>query len=77
MILIVFLNNEHVFDDSKRPPVMARLYPNELLTDFNIQLQDWILNKSTKYFEKRDPKVLSHLTKILIEIKELKLLNPP
>lgn len=41
----------HDFDDGKRPEVKARLYPNELMTNFNIELEEWIKDgRALKYF---------------------------
>lgn len=54
----------HEFDDGKRPPVNARLYPNELITSFNLELQSWIEEKSLTYFQKRSVEALPYLKSI-------------
>ncbi len=55
-----------------RPPVTARLYPNELLTDFNRELESWLIQGAAlKYFKGKDDKSLIHLEEIIEEIKAL------
>jgi hypothetical protein len=50
-----FPSYTHSFDDGKRPEVQARLYPNELMTEFNIELETWIKDgRAMKYFSERD-----------------------
>lgn len=45
----------HEFGDGKRPDVKARLYPNEVMTNFNIELEEWIKDgRALKYFSDRD-----------------------
>lgn len=42
-------------NDGLRPVVDARLYPNELMTDFNLELENWIRDgRALKYFRERD-----------------------
>ena len=68
-----FPTYKHVFDDGKRPPVSARLYPNELMTDFNKQLNEWITSgRALKYFEQKDPDSLPALKSVIEEIPEAK-----
>jgi hypothetical protein len=60
---------EHVFDDGARPSVQARLYPNELMTPFNLQLDDWIREgKALKYFSDRDQKSIGPLKEVFAEL---------
>jgi hypothetical protein len=55
----------HEFLDH-RPVVLARLYPNELMTEFNSQLNDWLKDgRAEKYFNKRDSKAIASLHKVL------------
>ena len=55
----------HEFLDH-RPVVPARLYPNELMTEFNSQLNDWLKDgRAENYFNKRDSKVIASLHKVL------------
>lgn len=50
-----FPSYTHSFDDGKRPDVQARLYPNEVMTNFNIELEEWIRDgRALKYFSERD-----------------------
>lgn len=50
-----FPTYNHEFIDRQRPTVSARLYPNELMTDFNLQLEAWIRDgRAFKYFGDRD-----------------------
>ena len=45
----------------------ARLYPNEYLPDFKAHFNEiWIPNHAPKYFQKRDAKALSLITKIML-----------
>jgi hypothetical protein len=67
-----FPTYEHVFDDGKRPPVQARLYPNELMTEFNLKLDSWIRDgKALKYFSDRDQKSIEPLKEIYAELPAL------
>ena len=46
---------EHEFTDGRRPVVDAWLYPNELMTEFNLELENWIRDgRALKYFRERD-----------------------
>ena len=50
-----FPTYKHEFTDGRRPVVYARLYPNELMTDFNLELENWIRDgRALKYFRERD-----------------------
>lgn len=45
----------HEFIGGPRPVVDARLYPNELITDFNVELEKWMRDgRALKYFRERD-----------------------
>lgn len=60
-----FPTYRHVFLDH-RPTVDARLYPNELMTEFNEQLDDWLRDgRAEKYFSKKDPNSIAPLRKVL------------
>lgn len=62
----------HDFDDGKRPTVQARLYPNELMTEFNQQLDEWIASgKALAYFKQRDPESVEPLQLVYSDIKAL------
>ena len=64
-----FATYEHVFDDGKRKPVPARLYPNELMTAFNLELNRWIADGSAlRYFVSRDKSSILPLKSILAEL---------
>jgi hypothetical protein len=59
----------HEFNDGVRPMVDARLYPNELITEFNLQLEDWIQSgKAMKYFAERDPNAIEPLKAVYAEL---------
>ena len=50
-----FPTYEHEFVDGRRPIVSARLYPNELMTNFNIELENWMRDgRALTYFRGRD-----------------------
>lgn len=49
--------------------IQARLYPNELMTCFNLELNNWVLNKSEKYFLERDPESKIAIREVMNEIK--------
>ena len=59
-----FPTYRHQFLDH-RPTVDARLYPNELRTDFNIQLDRWLRGNAKAYFEARDPDAILPLDSVL------------
>jgi hypothetical protein len=64
-----FPTYQHAFDDGKRPAVPARLYPNTLLTEFNLKLQEWVTSgKALTYFSERDPKSIAPLKLVCDEI---------
>lgn len=56
----------HVFNDGNRPPVQAKLYPNEIMTAFNFEVNNWITNKSIAYFKERDDKAIPVLENIIL-----------
>lgn len=61
----------HEFPDGRKA-VPARLYPNEILTDFNIQLEKWILDgRALKYFRDRDIASVEPLKLVLADILRL------
>ena len=50
-----FPTYRHEFVDDRRPVVNARLYPNRLMTSFNIELENWIRDgRALTYFRARD-----------------------
>ena len=60
-----FPTYRHRFLDH-HPTVDARLYPNPLMTDFNLQLDSWLRDaRARKYFGKRGATVLAPLDKVL------------
>jgi len=64
-----FPTYQHDFDDGRRPIVGARLYPNELLTEFNLQLDNWIRGgRALEYFEARDVKAIGPLKLVWQEL---------
>jgi len=64
-----FPTYEHVFDDGKRPPVSARLYPNELLTDFREYFNnEWLKKRAIEYFENNAPEIVPNLKKVIAEL---------
>ena len=66
-----FPTYEHVFDDGVRPPVMARLYPNQLMTFFNELLENWITSgKALTYFAERDRDAIEPIKGVFLEIEE-------
>ena len=55
----------HEFLDN-RPTVQARLYPNGLITEFNVYLDTWLRNgKAEDYFRDRDPDSIGPLKRFL------------
>jgi KilA-N domain len=67
-----FPTYQHSYDDGKRPVVLARLYPNELMTEFNLQLDEWIRSgKAMKYFSERDKNSIEPLKLVCAEIAAL------
>lgn len=64
-----FPTYQHDFDDGRRPVVSARLYPNELMTEFNLQLDNWIKSgKALEYFGDRDINAIAPLREIYAEL---------
>ena len=60
-----FSTYNHEFLD-QRPVVPARLYPNELITAFNVQLETWMKDgRAKKYFGQRDPNSIGPLSRVL------------
>lgn len=67
-----FPTYSHEFDDGKRPVVQARLYPNDLMTEFNQKLDQWITSGAAlKYFSERDENSVEPLKLVYAEIKSL------
>jgi hypothetical protein len=67
-----FPSYQHAFDDGRRPVVAARLYPNSLMTEFNLQLDNWIISgKALTYFSTRDTNAIVPLKAVCEEIKSL------
>lgn len=55
----------HVFEDG-RPPVRAKAYPEELLPAFRRHFrEEWLPKKAAEYFQKRDPRALQFLPRLL------------
>lgn len=64
-----FPTYQHDFDDGRRPVVGARLYPNELMTEFNEQLDHWIKSgKALQYFKDRDQKAIEPMKQVYAEL---------
>jgi hypothetical protein len=64
-----FPTYEHIFDDGKRPPVQARLYPNELITKFRDFFNAiWLRKKAVEYFSKKDSGMIPILERIIKEL---------
>ena len=61
----LFPTYTHEFDDGHRPPVQARLYPNELLTSCKQMIDVWMKEKAPAYFKKKDPTALPLLTQLI------------
>ena len=53
---------------AKRPTVEARLYPNEVMTEFNVQLDNWLRGKAREYFGERDKAAIMPLDRVLAEL---------
>ena len=62
-----FPTYEHEFLDH-RTTVSARLYPNKLMTEFNVQLDNWLRGKARKYFGERDEDAIMPLDRVLAEL---------
>lgn len=66
-----FPSYRHEFLDY-RPDVDARLYPNELMTEFNQQLEGWLKDgRARKYFGERDGDSIEALGKVLDSLPAL------
>ena len=64
-----FPTYEHNFDDGRRPVVSARLYPNELMSAFNIELASWVSSgKALTYFSERDKNSVEAIKAVCKEI---------
>ena len=60
-----FLTYEHEFLDH-RPTVRARLYPNEVLTEFEQHLRRWITDgRARRYFGDRDEQAIVPLDRVI------------
>lgn len=67
-----FPTYKHVFADGKRKDVDARLYPNDLMTSFNLELNNWITKgKALTYFKERDSSSIEPLKLVTEEIKNI------
>ena len=62
-----FPTYRHRFLD-KRPVVDARLYPNNLMTEFNDRLEWWLRNKARRYFAPKDQNAMGPLEKVLLAL---------
>ena len=63
-----FQTYKHEFIDH-RPTVDARLYPNDLMTEFNEQIESWLRDgRARKYFETRDTVALEALDQVLLAL---------
>ena len=63
----------HVYEDGRRVP--AKAYPEKLLPDFRSHFrEEWLPNRATEYFGRRDRAALEYLPK-LIAANKPKLLN--
>ena len=62
-----FPSYAHEFlDGDPRPTVLARLYPNRLMTDFNEQIDLWIRDgRARKYFGERDENAIVPLDRVV------------
>lgn len=54
-----------------RPTVNARLYPNRLMTDFNQQLDRWIMGRAREYFGNRDENAIVPLDRVVASLPKL------
>lgn len=56
----------HSFEDERRKPIYAKAYPETLLGAFRKHFREvWLPEKAAAYFEKRDPRALQYLPKLL------------
>ena len=64
-----FPTYQHSYEDGRRVP--ARLYPNDLLPDFQVHFHEvWLLQRSESYFAERDPDALPALRQHLVGIRQ-------
>ena len=64
-----FKTYSHEFLDH-RLTVQARLYPNDLITEFNMQLDNWLRDgRAREYFESRDNAAIEPLSKVLATLE--------
>ncbi len=63
-----FPTYDHEFLDH-RPAVQARLYPNALITEFNVQLEQWLRDgRAQKYFGDRDVNAIAPLDRAIAKL---------
>ena len=62
-----FPTYKHRFLD-QRPIVDARLYPNDLITEFNDRLEWWLRNNARRYFAPKDRNAMGPLEKVLLAL---------
>ena len=63
-----FPSYTHEFTDHRRN-VRARLYPNEVMTEFNVILDNWVRDgRALEYFRKRDQRAIEPLKKVFAEL---------
>lgn len=63
-----FPTYKHEFLDH-RPTVDVRLYPNELVTEFNLQFDEWLRDgRARAYFGQRDERSIIPLDRVLAEL---------
>ena len=61
-----FPTYQHEFIDGRRPVVDARLYPNKLMTDFNVELENWMRDgRALAYFRKKDGEAILSVQEIV------------
>lgn len=53
----------HEFPDGR--VVNARLYPNSLMTEFNMMVDDWLRVRARRYFQERDQRAIQPLDRML------------
>ena len=71
-----FQTYPHEFLDH-RPTIPARLYPNELMTVFNRELDNWLRDgRAEKYFSENDPNSIEPLSEVLALPPPVKQSNP-
>jgi len=56
----------HEFPDGRT--VYARLYPNELMTEFNEMVDEWLRVRAHKYFKDRDQRAIQPLDRVLARL---------